>query len=203
MAATTITTTIPASINTMAAPIATPSALLSRVAAPSPVLSPAVTTTAAAPTTGGSAVPQTTGAAAAATQQRAAKRPRAKATADDEAAVAAGVKEIIAKAEPKAKAARGASANKSTEAKKVVSESADEAPTNGVVAATEETTTEKGKDWLIVAKSVRAMLKAMPNGMHCGADALPMLNTRVQEMLTEAASRASGNGRKTLKGCDF
>jgi hypothetical protein len=59
------------------------------------------------------------------------------------------------------------------------------------------------KDWLIVAKSVRTMLKSMPSSMHCGADALPMLNVRVQEMLTEAAARASGNSRKTLKACDF
>lgn len=59
------------------------------------------------------------------------------------------------------------------------------------------------KDWLIVAKSVRSVLKGMPNGMHCGADALPMLNVRVQEILKEASARAAGNGRKTLKACDF
>jgi hypothetical protein len=59
------------------------------------------------------------------------------------------------------------------------------------------------KDWLIVAKSVRTMLKGMPNSMHCGADALPTLNIRVQELLSEAAARANGNSRKTIKACDF
>jgi hypothetical protein len=59
------------------------------------------------------------------------------------------------------------------------------------------------KDWLIVAKSVRTMLKGMPNSIHCGANALPMLNVRVQELLTEAATRANGNSRKTIKACDF
>jgi len=70
-------------------------------------------------------------------------------------------------------------------------------------AGADDTAAVVSKDCLIVAKSVRTMLKAMPNSMHCGADALPMLNIRVQELLTEAASRASGNSRKTLKACDF
>jgi hypothetical protein len=95
-------------------------------------------------------------------------------------------------AEPKAKAR----AKKAPQVAASAGETAEATPAEG------ETTTS-GKDWLIVAKSVRAMLKGMPNGMHCGADALPMLNTRVHEILTEAASRASGNSRKTLKACDF
>ena len=74
----------------------------------------------------------------------------------------------------------------------------EETPTPG-----ESETAIASKDWLIVAKSVRTMLKSMPNSMHCGADALPMLNVRVQELLTEASARASGNSRKTLKACDF
>jgi hypothetical protein len=122
------------------------------------------------------------------TQQRAPKRARTK--SPDEGTAAAVT------AEPKAKARAKSETKKAPQAAASAGETAEATPAEG------ETVTS-GKDWLIVAKSVRAMLKGMPNGMHCGADALPMLNTRVQEILTEAASRASGNSRKTLKACDF
>jgi len=56
---------------------------------------------------------------------------------------------------------------------------------------------------LIVAKSVRNFLKALPNSCHCGAEALPTLNIRVTELLREASTRAHANSRKTLKSCDF
>jgi len=176
---TNITTTMAAS-----PAIATPNAMLSRaLTAAAPVLTPAPTSAAVAEPT---------------IQQRAPKRPRNKTS--DEGAATNG--ETAAKAEPKAKAAaRANSARKAISAKS--NPGTTEEATEATPAATDEATTPAGKDWLVVAKSVRGMLKGMPAGMHCGADALPMLNTRVQEILTEAASRAAGNGRKTLKGCDF
>lgn len=67
----------------------------------------------------------------------------------------------------------------------------------------EKATGSENGSWLIVAKSVRTLLKNMPENVHCSADALPMLNSRVQELLHEAAARAAGNSRKTLKPCDF
>jgi hypothetical protein len=57
--------------------------------------------------------------------------------------------------------------------------------------------------WLVVAKAVRAALKATPTPMHCGADALPALNVKVQETINEAIARALANGRKTIKASDF
>lgn len=115
-----------------------------------------------------------------------AKRPRTKSPDSPDVAVA----------EPKIKT------KPKIESKKPLTPPVAEVTVEGTAPAENEASTAN-KDWLIVAKSVRAMLKAMPNGMHCGAEALPMLNSRVQEMLTDAASRASGNGRKTLKACDF
>jgi hypothetical protein len=58
-------------------------------------------------------------------------------------------------------------------------------------------------NYLIVAKSVRTYLKGLPTACHCGADALPTLNTKVTELLMEASSRAHANGRKTIKSSDF
>lgn len=79
------------------------------------------------------------------------------------------------------------------------------APTTntGATSSEEKTTGNENGSWLIVAKSVRTLLKNMPENVHCSADALPMLNSRVQELLHEAAGRAAGNSRKTLKPCDF
>jgi len=66
-----------------------------------------------------------------------------------------------------------------------------------------EKTGEPGT-WLIVAKTVRGLLKSNPNAaMHCGSDALPALNARVVEIIQEAITRAVANNRKTLKSCDF
>lgn len=59
------------------------------------------------------------------------------------------------------------------------------------------------QNYLIVAKSVRTFLKNLPTSCHCGADALPTLNTKVTEMLIEASQRAHSNGRKTIKSSDF
>ena len=58
-------------------------------------------------------------------------------------------------------------------------------------------------NYLIVAKSVRTFLKSLPTACHCGADALPTLNTKVTELLMEASTRAHANGRKTIKSSDF
>ena len=58
-------------------------------------------------------------------------------------------------------------------------------------------------NWLVVAKTVRGLLKASPTPMHCGSDALPALNAKVSELINEAIGRALANGRKTLKNCDF
>lgn len=83
----------------------------------------------------------------------------------------------------------------------------------GAAAATEDVAvvaTEEGEKmgepgtWLIVAKTVRGLLKGNPNAaMHCGSDALPALNARVVELIQEAIARAVANNRKTLKSCDF
>lgn len=58
--------------------------------------------------------------------------------------------------------------------------------------------------WLIVAKTVRGLLKSNPAyPMHCGSDALPALNARVVELIQEGMARAVANNRKTLKSADF
>ena len=83
-----------------------------------------------------------------------------------------------------------------------------EAAKNETVATSAEPT-EKGTEgptatnYLIVAKSVRTFLKGLPTACHCGADALPTLNTKVTELLMEASARAHANGRKTIKFSDF
>ena len=66
----------------------------------------------------------------------------------------------------------------------------------------EEKQLESGT-WLIVAKAVRMHLKNNEVSMHCGADALPALNAKLAEFIKDAIVRASANGRKTLKACDF
>jgi histone H3/H4 len=68
--------------------------------------------------------------------------------------------------------------------------------------ACEGKTPETGS-WLIVAKAVRQHLKNHEISMHCGSDALPVLNAKLADLLREATARAHANGRKTLKGCDF
>jgi hypothetical protein len=69
--------------------------------------------------------------------------------------------------------------------------------------ATSATAENTGTGWLIVAKSVRQLLKNLPNGVHCGADALPAVNAKLHCILIEAATRAHENGRKTLKASDL
>ena len=56
---------------------------------------------------------------------------------------------------------------------------------------------------LLVATAVRAFLKELATPMACGDEALAALNTKMKLVLTEAAVRATGNGRKTLKVCDI
>ena len=69
----------------------------------------------------------------------------------------------------------------------------------------EESPEEKGdpQSWLIVAKAVRITLKNHSPSMHCGADALPALNSKLLDIIQGAMARAERNGRKTLKACDF
>lgn len=82
---------------------------------------------------------------------------------------------------------------------------ADDAATT--VPATEEADVERPAaetgGALVVAKAVRTLLKSHTTVMHCGADALPALNSKVSEIIFEAIGRALANGRKTLKNCDF
>ena len=56
---------------------------------------------------------------------------------------------------------------------------------------------------LVVAKAVRTLLKNHTTPMHCGSDALPALNSKIQDIIYEAIGRALANGRKTLKNSDF
>lgn len=75
---------------------------------------------------------------------------------------------------------------------------------NGATEISEKNeTTTTVHNYLIVAKSVRTFLKSLPTACHCGADALPTLNTKVTELLIEASARAHANGRKTIKQSDF
>lgn len=95
-------------------------------------------------------------------------------------------------------------ANEASTTMAVETDPSDSAMAVTTTPATEEKVTgSENGSWLIVAKSVRTLLKNMPENVHCSADALPMLNSRVQEILHEAAARAAGNSRKTLKPCDF
>ena len=55
---------------------------------------------------------------------------------------------------------------------------------------------------VLVEKAVRAMLKSLPTPANCGKDAMQALNVKMKALITEAAARASGNGRKTLKPVD-
>lgn len=175
--------------------------MTSSMPAAMPVLTPPPADAAVVSAPGMEPTTASAGAPAAKGTKRAAAAPKAKAEA---AAPAPKVPKVAATAEPKKKSKATTSAAKSSDddGAGAAVDVAGATPSPGADEGT-STSAVGGKEWLIVAKSVRALLKAMPNGMHCGADALPMLNTRVQELLTEAASRASGNGRKTLKGCDF
>jgi len=89
------------------------------------------------------------------------------------------------------------------------SSAAPKAKKNPVAEADGEATAVEGEkvaetaNWLVVAKTVRGLLKASPTPMHCGSDALPALNAKVSELINEAVGRALANGRKTLKNCDF
>ena len=56
---------------------------------------------------------------------------------------------------------------------------------------------------LLVATAVRAFLKGLPTPMACGDEVLEAVNAKLKILLKEAAMRATGNGRKTLKVCDL
>jgi len=56
---------------------------------------------------------------------------------------------------------------------------------------------------LVVAKAVREYLKGLPNPVNCSAEALAMINTKLQCILLEAAGRSHDNGRKTLTASDL
>ena len=56
----------------------------------------------------------------------------------------------------------------------------------------------------IVAKTVRCHLKECgETGMMCASDLIPALNTKITDMINEAARRAQKNSRKTIKACDL
>jgi len=46
-------------------------------------------------------------------------------------------------------------------------------------------------------------LKGLPNPANCSAEALAMINTKLQYLLLEAVGRTCDNGRKTLKAFDL
>lgn len=54
---------------------------------------------------------------------------------------------------------------------------------------------------LMIASKVKAMLKAA--GCNTAGDALDGLNGVIQWYVTQAASRAKSNGRKTVRAHDF
>ena len=62
---------------------------------------------------------------------------------------------------------------------------------------------DEGVNSMVVAKSVRALLKSLPTPVNCGAEALTAINAKVQRLLLEAAGRAHDNGRKTFKASDL
>ena len=68
-----------------------------------------------------------------------------------------------------------------------------------------EPTKRKGRDpdALLVAAAVRTFLRDLSTPMACGDEALAALNTKLKLILTDAAVRATGNGRKTLKVYDI
>lgn len=76
-------------------------------------------------------------------------------------------------------------------------------PAVAVVESSEDMKPPDSGSWLIVAKAVRMHLKSHETAMHCGSDALPALNAKLADMIRDAIVRAQGNGRKTLKACDF
>ena len=61
--------------------------------------------------------------------------------------------------------------------------------------------TEDGS--LITAKAVREYLKGLPSPVNCSAEALAMINTKLQYLLLEAVGRTYDNGRKSLKASDL
>ena len=71
--------------------------------------------------------------------------------------------------------------------------------------AEEPPTKRRGRypEALLVAAAVRMFLKGLPTPMACGDEALAAINTKLKLILMEAAVRATGNGRKTLKVCDL
>jgi len=77
------------------------------------------------------------------------------------------------------------------------------APPVATAVATEKEPGGESGNCMIVAKAVRMALKNSSTPMHCGADAIPALNSKVMEFINDASARAIANGRKTLKSCDF
>ena len=91
---------------------------------------------------------------------------------------------------------------KATKRQRTKAPGASEDPVDAPMAPVDEKPPESGT-WLIVAKAVRSHLKASETSMHCGSDALPALNAKLADMIRDAVLRASLNGRKTIKACDF
>jgi len=54
---------------------------------------------------------------------------------------------------------------------------------------------------LVVKKATKEFCKK--KGVRCPDRVLSALSSRIEQMLTDAAKRASGNGRKTLKESDL
>lgn len=77
------------------------------------------------------------------------------------------------------------------------------ATTDGSAVPTTTGTPTEEVAWLVVAKSVKTLLKNQEPSMHCGHDALPAINEAIKDVILNAVKRAVGNGRKTLKACDI
>ncbi len=56
------------------------------------------------------------------------------------------------------------------------------------------------RDVLVVASKVKAYVKG--KNMNTSGEAIQALSNRVYELIDEAATRTSGNGRKTVKAHD-
>ena len=58
-----------------------------------------------------------------------------------------------------------------------------------------------GDTTLIVRSKVKEAINQ--RGLNSGEEAIEELNKQVDKLIEEAAERAKGNKRKTLKACDF
>jgi hypothetical protein len=59
----------------------------------------------------------------------------------------------------------------------------------------------KEKEMLLVGSKTKEALKL--SGLNVAGDALDELNKRVHNLIMDAQSRCTANGRKTVRGTDF